>query len=241
MKKIILILFILSSCSTKSDKLKSVLLGSSNTLTGKNDSLELCYIVWGCACANWVTPDDFDKFKDKELDKHCIFIEPVNDSLQLPIYFEPCRHRIKVKGQFYSEPDYPKGTVQTEEHLDKAKVFRYNTLEVIENSSLEYLPEDDQILTLDYNAIECTCAQWSESKFSDLPNKRKYLYLERGNKNIINADTLFNGNNLPIRIKVTGQFVSESGYPTGYNPLKGIPKPGKVFRYSKIKIVDKKA
>jgi hypothetical protein len=94
-------------------------------LTDKQQTLQLNYIVWGCACANWITPADAAKYKDDSLAEHCIFIEPANKDLELPLYFEPKRHFIKVTGQFYIRPDYPKGTIQGEEHLDKAKVFRY--------------------------------------------------------------------------------------------------------------------
>ena len=84
----------------------------------------------GCACANWVTTAEYDKYQDNKLAEHCIFIEPANDSLEIPLYFNAQRHKIKIKGQFYTKPDYPKGTIQTEEELEKAKVFRYTEIEV---------------------------------------------------------------------------------------------------------------
>lgn len=151
MKKILPILFLIASCSTQSDKTKSNKLETTkvvesfkpkeisdptNTLTGKTENLELEYIVWGCACANWVTPTDFHKYQDNKLAEHCIFIEPANDSLKLPLNFDASLHRIKVKGQFYTRPDYPKATVETEEQLDKAKVFRYTQIEIKEKRPL---------------------------------------------------------------------------------------------------------
>jgi hypothetical protein len=103
----------------------------TNTLTGKTENVELDYIVWGCACANWITPADFAQYQDHQLAAHCIFIEPASDSLRVPIYFDPAKHRVKVKGQFYIRADYPRGMVQTEEQIEKVKVFRYTQIEVI--------------------------------------------------------------------------------------------------------------
>ena len=251
MTKFLPILFLIVSCSTQPDKTKSnqvdttkvvqtfkpkVISDSTNTLTGKTENLELEYIVWGCACANWVTPADYAKYQDSKLAEHCIFIEPANNDLELPMYFSPGRHFIKVTGQFYVKPDYPKGTVQGEEQLDKAKVFRYTKIEV-SKKNIQYLAKADTTLNLSYNAIACTCAQWSDTKSVADTAQRKYFFLEPANDKLINADKLYNGNNIPLQIQVTGQIVSYAGYPTGYNPTKGDPKAETVFRYTKIKVL----
>lgn len=253
MKKYLLILFLISSCSTKSDKAKNaqlettkvaehlkprIISDSTNTLTGKTESLELEYLAWGCACANWVTPTDWDKYHDDKLASHCIFIEPANDTLDLPLYFDPTRYKIKVQGQFYMRPDYPKGTEEGEEQLEKAKVFRYTKMEVMKKD-IKYPAKDDTTINLTYNAIDCTCAQWSYTSSTSDAGKREYVYLEPANNKLINADKLFNGLNLPLEIQLTGQIVSSAGYPKGYNPKKGSPEPGTVFRYTKIKVINK--
>lgn len=251
MKKILPILLLISSCSTQTDKTKSnqtdtakfvatskpkMISDSINTLTGKTENLELEYIVWGCACANWVTPTDFAKYQGNKLAEHCIFIEPASDSLELPLYFEAARHTIKINGQFYTRPDYPKGTVQKEERLEKAMIFRYTKIEVIDKPNFK--PESKiETLTLSYNAISCTCAQWSESKFDNNPDKRIRYWLEASNESLIKADTLFNGENLPVQIKVTGQIVSEKGFPKRNLSKVGRDEAGKVFRYTKIEVL----
>jgi hypothetical protein len=209
---------------------------TTNTLTGKTETLELNYIVWGCACANWITDADYER--DSGIAEHCIFIEPADDSLELPLYFDAFRHTIKISVQFYTRPDYPKGTIQGEEHLDKAKVFRYTTLEV-KKKQIDYSTKDDTTLILDYGAIGCECAQWAESKYNNHPDEREYIYLEKANDKLIDADKLYDGTNFPIEIKVTGQYITTVGYPTGYIPIKGNPDPGKVFRYTKIKVLQK--
>ncbi len=251
MKKFLPILLLISSCTTQPDNTKNtqldtaklveslkpkVISDSTNTLTGKNENLELDYIVWSCACANWVTPTDFAKYQKNKLAEHCIFIEPASDSLELPIYFDASRHRIKIKGQFYTRPDYPKGAVQTEEQLEKAKVFRYTEIEVVDKPNFK--PDSKiQTLTLRYNAISCTCAQWSDPKFDNNPKKRIRYWLEPSNENLIKADTLFDGENLPVQLKVTGQIVSEKGFPKRNLSKVGQDEAGKVFRYTKIEVL----
>ena len=96
-----------------------------------------------------------------------------------------------------------------------------------------------KIETLDivFGNISCECAQWSETKKSrDIYNRNEF-FLERSNASLVNADTLFNGNNFPIRLLVTGQYYFREGYPKNYRPVKGNPEIAKVFRYTKIKIL----
>jgi hypothetical protein len=95
----------------------------------------------------------------------------------------------------------------------------------------------DTTLILNYNAISCTCAQWSESKYNDKPDIKKYYYLVRANKRLINADNLWRGDNLPLQIKVIGRIVTTEGFPKDFKQTKGKLQPGKVFRYTKIIIL----
>ncbi len=251
MNKLLSILLLFTACTTNPNKLDKATIPKdtlehkssddkdisdpTNTLIAKADTLQLIYIVWGCACANWVTPADFKKYEDDKLAEHCIFIEHASKDLELPIYFDPGRHFIKVTGQFYIGPDYPKATNKGEELLDKARVFRYTTIEVLKKE-IEYSVEDDTTLNLSFNAIECTCAQWSDTKTAS-DSVTQYYFLEPANEKLINADKLWQGDNLPLQIQVTGQIVSYAGYPTGYNPSKGDPKAERVFRYTKIRII----
>ena len=148
-------------------KYDKVISDSTNKLTDKIENLEIEYTVWGCACPNWIqTKDNEDDDTTKSYLKLHFYIEPANKSLELSIYFDAFRHRLKITGQFYVKEDYPQGTVETEEKMSKAKVFRYTKIEVIDNPNFK--PESKiQTLTLIYNAIACTCAQWSETKFDD--------------------------------------------------------------------------
>jgi hypothetical protein len=252
MKKFLFLSFIIASCSAGPDKAKTDLPGttttaaiskakvisdSTNILTGTTDVLELEYIAWGCACANWITTTDRKKYQDSGLVQHAIFIEPAESSLELPLYFDAFRHTLKLTGQFYVRPGYPKGTVETEEHLEKARIFRYTDIEV--ENKINFKPESKiETLTLSYNAIACTCAQWSESKFDNDPEKRIHYWLEPFDENLIKADTLFNGENIPLQIQVSGQVVSGNGFPRGQDLSKvGKNETGKVFRYTKISVI----
>ncbi|CAD0004135.1 hypothetical protein [Flavobacterium chungangense] len=95
-----------------------------------------------------------------------------------------------------------------------------------------------ETLTLIYNAISCTCAQWSETRFNSIADKKIYYWLEPATQKLINANKLFNGEDLPVIIKVTGQIISEKGFPKNQNLTKvGQEEAGKVFRYTKIEVI----
>ncbi|WP_113635884.1 hypothetical protein [Nubsella zeaxanthinifaciens] len=260
MKQLINILTILLSCiitvsceqTIKSEKVNKtekkivennyskIISDSTNKLTNKIEKFEVQYRVWGCACPQWIKTKDTIKQneeKTKYIDFH-FYLQPADKSLELPIYFDAFRHFVKVEGQFYENKDYPQGTIEMEEPMPKAKVFRYTKYEIIDNPNFK--PESKiETLTLTYNAISCTCAQWSEKKYADNPEKRVYYWLEPANDKLIKADELFNGENLPIIIKVTGQIITEKGFPKRRLVKVGEDKAGKVFRYTKIEIIKK--
>lgn len=222
---------------TTHDKvLKSkVISDPANELSGKVESLEVEYTAFGCACPNWIRRDDLALNTKDGIKNLYFYIEPADKNLELPVYFDAFRHYLKIKGQFYIKEDYPKGTIENEEYLPKAKVFRYTEMEVVDKPTFK---ADTKVKTLilDYNAISCSCAQWSESK----SNKKEYYWLEPANEKLINADHLFNGENLPIQVKVTGQIVSEKGFPK-QNTLTKVDKneAGKVFQYTNIEVLKK--
>jgi hypothetical protein len=111
-----------------------LLYDSTNTLEDKIQTLELDYIAWGCACANWITLSDLKKYGDSEqLEPHCFFIEPADSALNTADNIIPMEDYIKVTGQFYTKKGYPKGTFEEEEHLDSAKVFRYTKISIFKH------------------------------------------------------------------------------------------------------------
>jgi hypothetical protein len=219
------------------NKYDKIISDSTNKLTDKIENLEIEYTVWGCACPNWIqTKDNDNNDTTKSYLKLHFYIEPSKKSLELPIYFDAFRHRLKITGQFYEGEDYPQGTIEMEEKMPKAKVFKYSKLEVVENPNFK--PDSKvETLTLIYNAISCTCAQWSETRKSEDINKKQNFWLEPANEKLIKADTLFNGENLPLIIKVTGQLITENGFPKREIAKIGQDEAGKVFKYTKIEVV----
>ncbi|RYY68468.1 MAG: hypothetical protein EOO13_12220 [Chitinophagaceae bacterium] len=218
-------------------KYDKVISDSTNKLSSKIENLDIEYTVWGCACPNWIqSKDKEDNDTSKNYLQLHFYIEPANTSLELPIYFDAFRHRLKITGQFYGREDHPQGTVKMEEEMPKAKVFRYTKLEVVDNPNFK--PGSKvETLTLIFNAISCTCAQWSETRKSEAINRSQNFWLEPANNELIMADTLFDGENLPLIIRVTGQVIAEKGFPKRALAKVGQNEAGRVFRYSKIEVL----
>lgn len=98
MKNFLPLLFLASACWSNTNKTSTAatdtlgrqnlpasdICDRTNTLAGKTVTLELHYIAWGCACANWATPEVLDKYDGDSLAEHCIFIEPATKALELP-------------------------------------------------------------------------------------------------------------------------------------------------------------
>jgi len=207
-----------------------------NALNGITETLELDYMVWGCSCANWISPVDRIKYENDHLDQHCIFLEPAVDSLSLPVYFQPERHRVRVTGQFYKLPCWPKGEPKTEEQLAKAPVFHYTSIQVLQSPEVLETKKDTTI-SVWYGGVACHCAQWVLSETGIGTDNDKYTWLEKGKEDLIDADTLYDGTNFPIHLRLKGHFVSESGLPTGYILTYKGDDPGFVFRYTSIRVL----
>ena len=96
----------------------------------------------------------------------------------------------------------------------------------------------DTTITVSYAAIACGCPQWFETKFKSV----KFLegverfYLEPVNKNLKNANDLWDGEHLPLTVKVTGRFSRDKEAPVTYH-TKGTPEKARIFWYDKITIV----
>lgn len=218
-------------------KCTKIISDSTNKLIDKIENLEIEYTVWGCACPNWIQTKDI---KDNDTTKNYLslhfYIEPADNSLELPVYFDALRHKVRITGQFYEREDYPKGTIEMEEPFPKAKVFRYTKIEVIEKQ--DFRPDSKvETMTLIYNGIACTCAQWSETRFKNATNKIPHYWLERANGKLIDADNLFDGNNIPVIVRVTGQVVTKNGFPKRELAKVGRDEAGIVFRYTKIEVI----
>ena len=93
----------------------------------------------------------------------------------------------------------------------------------------------DTVMNFYYNAISCTCAQWSET--GDTSENKTYYYLEAANDSLPDADKLWN-DRLPLHVRATGRIVSFNGFPKTRSSTKGDPAPARVFEYTKLEFVD---
>ncbi len=117
-------------------KYNKVISDSTNKLTDEIEQLEVEYTVWGCACPNWIQTK-YNQNNDSTVNYLSLhfYIEPANKSLELPANFDAEKNKLKIKGQFYEKEDYPQGTVEMEEPMPKARVFRYTELTILEKNN----------------------------------------------------------------------------------------------------------
>jgi len=93
-------------------------------------------------------------------------------------------------------------------------------------------------ITVSYAAIECGCPQWFETKFK----KERFLkdverfYLEPTNKTLVNANDLWDGQTLPLTLKLVGRFSKNKELPKTYN-TKTTTEKARIFWYDKIIII----
>jgi hypothetical protein len=120
----------------KKEKSSKDISDSTNVLSSKVEILDVEFTSWGCACPNWIQSKDNQRNDTtKNYIRLHFYIEPAKKSLELPNRYNPSEQNLRLTGQFYAREDYPKGTVQSEEPMSKAKVFRYTKLEIVEKST----------------------------------------------------------------------------------------------------------
>ena len=117
---------------------------------------------------------------------------------------------------------------------------------VAPNKGILYTPEPKKnefagttlTITVSYAAIECGCPQWFETKFKNVQflEHVERFYLEPVRKDLINANNLWDGEHLPLTVKITGRFYKEKASPITYH-TKGIPENARIFWYDKITVI----
>lgn len=107
-----------------------------------------------------------------------------------------------------------------------------------QDTSLKKMSKRKITITVSYAAISCSCPQWFETKYKDV----KYLdgverfYLEPLDTTLLNSNNLWDGEHLPLTVKVTGEFTNEQ-FPPNVFGNKGKMEKARVFWYDKISIV----
>jgi hypothetical protein len=105
-------------------------------LANKTETIELTYINWACACAPFLETKYYAQDPNYEArDEDCIFIEPADPTKAIPESYENggyWDYQLKLTGQFYLDKGVPESYVQeTSEKPEPARVFRYETFELI--------------------------------------------------------------------------------------------------------------
>lgn len=110
-----------------------------SNLTAKTETIDVWYVNWACNCADFIETKYSKNNPDYETkEEDCIFIEPSDPSLTVPDSFYSKAHfekKLRLTGQFYQNKGIPKSyEMKTPgEKPDKAKVFRYDKIEIIDN------------------------------------------------------------------------------------------------------------
>ncbi len=111
-----------------------------SNLNEKIETIEVLYMNWACDCPNFIETKYYKNKPDYEVkEKDCIFIEPANSALKVPDSFYSNDHfekKLRLTGQFYQTEGIPKTYEQkTPEKPERAKVFHYSKLEIINNEN----------------------------------------------------------------------------------------------------------
>jgi hypothetical protein len=104
-----------------------------NDLSEKTDTIELSYINWACACANW-RPTKLNglQIEDSITDESCIFIEAGPSTYQVSEEIYCCSNRVRLIGSFYEDEGISRDYISpTDQKPDLARVFQYHTFEYI--------------------------------------------------------------------------------------------------------------
>lgn len=125
---IIFLLISFSNCGIIGDKRMITWLDYPKELENKIDTIEVTYIAWACACANWL-PTTFlndPNYYENDYSKDCIFLEADKKELVIPdeYHLGGNDNQIKLIGTFYKDQGISRGYIKpTSEKPDKAKVF----------------------------------------------------------------------------------------------------------------------
>ena len=110
-----------------------------SNLNGKTEIIEVIYVNWACDCPDFIETKYFKNHPEYETkDDDCIFIEPSKSELTIPdIYYSKSHFekKLRLEGQFYQNKGIPKSYEMKTvgEKPMKAKVFRYDKMEIIDN------------------------------------------------------------------------------------------------------------
>lgn len=103
-------------------------------LSNKTETIEVTYVMWACACANWLPlPRTHPESEIK--DSECIFIEAATENLIVPdsFYTDYLSKKVRLTGSYYTDKGISRTyEMPTSQRPEKAKVFRYTEIEILD-------------------------------------------------------------------------------------------------------------
>ena len=100
-------------------------------LSNNTETIELKYIDWGCACANWLPTATANALDNAQMANNCIFIEAQNQNVKI-LEKDKKNSTVKLTGRFYKDKGISRDYIkQTSEKPKPAKVFKYTAVQVL--------------------------------------------------------------------------------------------------------------
>jgi hypothetical protein len=128
------------------------------------------------------------------------------------------------------------GAKSERENKTSIRAAKITEINEFSNRRRESAIVKDTTITVAYGSVACTCAQWIIYPIYPTQN-REYIYLQRTNKRLINADDIWDATHVPLHLKLTGSFDKNKGIPPSYQGAKGNPDPARIFKYTRIEIL----
>ncbi len=133
---ILLLSILISNCGIIETQEKITSKDFPTKLSEQVDTIEVSYIEWACACANWLPTNYLDdpNYDASINSANCIFIEAEKEELKIPDEYPLGRteNRLQLIGRYYLDKGISRDYKQPiPQKPDYAKVFRYSKAEVI--------------------------------------------------------------------------------------------------------------
>ncbi|MGZ5282534.1 MAG: hypothetical protein ACXWDO_06320 [Bacteroidia bacterium] len=104
-------------------------------LSNKIDTVEVKYISWACACANWLPAKYINdpNYSKTDYSNDCIFIEAEKNAEKVPeSYIIESGKKVRLIGSYYRDKGISRDYESpNDQRAEKAKVFKYSSFEII--------------------------------------------------------------------------------------------------------------
>lgn len=129
--------FIVFQRSSDTEEGAITFLDYPNKLTSTVDTIVVEHINWACACPNWLPIEYLESVNSEDdYSEYCIFIESKDKSVKISDkYFNnEQQNNLRLIGKYYKDEGISRDYIkQTSQKPEKAKVFQYSHVEVLNN------------------------------------------------------------------------------------------------------------